>query len=43
MMANDRIILPILSPDNVLVYRKGLEGLRISACCNLVLSDIAWK
>ena len=43
MMANDRVILPILSPDNVLVYRKGLEGLRISACCNLVLSDIAWK
>ena len=43
MMANDRVILPILSPDNVLVYRKGLEGLRISACCNLVLSDITWK
>jgi peptide/nickel transport system substrate-binding protein len=43
MMADDRIILPILSPDNVLVYRKGLDGLRISACCNLVLSDIAWK
>ncbi|GLS36684.1 ABC transporter substrate-binding protein [Mesorhizobium tianshanense] len=42
-IAEDHIILPILSPDNVFVYRKGLEGLRFSACCNMVLSDISWK
>lgn len=40
IMANDRIILPILSPDAVFVSRKGISGLRFSACCNMVLSDI---
>jgi peptide/nickel transport system substrate-binding protein len=39
-MANDRVILPILSPDAVFVARKGVSGLRFSACCNIVLSDI---
>lgn len=39
----DHIILPIVSPDNLLVYRKGLSGLRFSACCNMVLSEISWK
>lgn len=41
-IANDHIILPIVSPDNLLVYRKGLEGLRFSACCNMVLSEVSW-
>lgn len=39
----DHIILPIVSPDNLLVYRKGLSGLRFSACCNMVLSEVSWK
>ena len=40
VMANDHVILPILSPDAVFVSRKGISGLRFSACCNMVLSDI---
>ena len=40
IMANDHVILPILSPDAVFVSRKGISGLRFSACCNMVLSDI---
>ncbi|TIP78964.1 MAG: ABC transporter substrate-binding protein, partial [Mesorhizobium sp.] len=40
VLANDRIILPIVSPDAVFVSRKGIRGLRFSACCNMVLSDI---
>ena len=43
IMANDHIILPIVSPDAVFVSRKGVEGLRFSACCNMVLSDITTK
>ncbi|KAA0697964.1 ABC transporter substrate-binding protein [Neorhizobium sp. P12A] len=43
MMANDRVILPIVSPDAVFVSRKGVSGLRFSACCNIVLSDITAK
>lgn len=42
-MAEDHIILPIVSPDNIFVYKKGLSGLRFSACCNMVLSEISWK
>ncbi|WP_225612570.1 ABC transporter substrate-binding protein [Paracoccus sp. PAR01] len=40
IMAAENIILPIVSPDAVFVARKGISGLRYSACCNLVLSDI---
>lgn len=40
VMASEHIILPILSPDAVFVSRKGISGLRFSACCNMVLSDI---
>ncbi|MBL8581615.1 MAG: ABC transporter substrate-binding protein, partial [Rhizobiaceae bacterium] len=43
IMQNDRIILPIVSPDAVFVSRKGVEGLRFSACCNMVLSAITAK
>lgn len=43
IMATDHIILPIVSPDAVFVSRKGVEGLRFSACCNMVLSDITVK
>ncbi|WP_339757105.1 ABC transporter substrate-binding protein [uncultured Hoeflea sp.] len=40
VMANDHVILPILSPDAVFVASKDIGGLRFSACCNMVLSDI---
>lgn len=40
IMANDHVILPVVSPDAVFVSRKGISGLRFSACCNIVLSDI---
>ncbi len=40
IMASEHVILPILSPDAVFVSRKGVSGLRFSACCNVVLSDI---
>lgn len=40
IMAADNVILPIVSPDALFVSRKGISGLRYSACCNLVLSDI---
>ncbi len=39
-LTNDRIILPIVSPDTVFVARKNISGLRLSACCNMVLSEI---
>ncbi|WP_246777623.1 ABC transporter substrate-binding protein [Rhizobium sp. BG4] len=39
-MATDHVIVPIVAPDAVLVSRKGVSGLRFSACCNIVLSDI---
>lgn len=39
-MATDHVILPVLSPDAVFVSRKGISGMRNSACCNMVLSEI---
>lgn len=39
-LTNDRIIVPIVSPDTVFVARKNISGLRLSACCNMVLSEI---
>jgi peptide/nickel transport system substrate-binding protein len=42
-IADDHVILPILSPDNIFVHNKDLSGLRFSACCNMVLSEITWK
>ncbi|PZO76196.1 MAG: ABC transporter substrate-binding protein [Mesorhizobium amorphae] len=41
IMAADHVILPIVSPDAVFVTRKGISGVRNSACCNMVLSEIA--
>ncbi|WP_395020555.1 ABC transporter substrate-binding protein [Dongia sp.] len=43
MMQEDRIILPIANPDNILVYRKEVAGVRYSACCNLPTSELSWK
>lgn len=40
-MIADRIILPVVSPDLTLAYRKGVKGVRYSACCNLPLAEIS--
>lgn len=42
-MIDDKIILPILSPDLVLAYRDDISGVRYSACCNLPLAEIEKK
>jgi peptide/nickel transport system substrate-binding protein len=39
-MIDDKIILPILSPNLVLAYRKDTSGVRYSACCNLPLAEV---
>ena len=39
-MIDDKIILPIVSPDLVLAYRSDISGVRYSACCNLPLNEI---
>jgi peptide/nickel transport system substrate-binding protein len=39
-MIDDKIIMPLVSPDLVLAYRKGIGGVRYSACCNLPLDEI---
>jgi peptide/nickel transport system substrate-binding protein len=36
----DRIIIPVVSPNLVLAYRKNLSGVRYSVCCNLPLAEI---
>lgn len=40
MMIDERVIFPMVSPDLVLAYRKGVEGVRYSICCNLLLEDV---
>ena len=42
-MIDDKIIVPILSPELVLAYRKGVTGVRYSACCNLPLGEIGMQ
>ncbi|MDI6029029.1 ABC transporter substrate-binding protein [Corticibacterium sp. UT-5YL-CI-8] len=42
-MISDKIILPLVSPDIILAYRKGVEGVRFSACCLLPLDEISRK
>ncbi|MRX51810.1 ABC transporter substrate-binding protein [Paracoccus sp. S-4012] len=39
-MIEDRIILPMVSPDLILAYRPEIKGVRYSACCNLPLAEI---
>jgi peptide/nickel transport system substrate-binding protein len=39
-MIEDKVILPIVSPDLVLAYRSNIGGVRYSACCNLPLNEI---
>jgi len=40
-MINDRVIIPVVSPDLVLAYRKDVKGVRYSSCCNLPLAEIS--
>jgi peptide/nickel transport system substrate-binding protein len=40
-MIDDRVIIPIVSPDLVFAYRKDLKGVRYSSCCNMPLADIS--
>lgn len=42
-MINDRIIVPVVSPNLVLAYRNEIEGVRYSACCNLPLAELSRK
>ncbi len=41
MMAHDRIIIPMISPELVLAYGPTIKGVRYSACCNLPLAEIS--
>ncbi len=40
-MINDRVIIPVVSPDLVFAYRKDVKGVRYSSCCNMPLADIS--
>lgn len=42
-MIDDRIIVPVVSPNLVLAYRNDVEGVRYSACCNLPLAELSRK
>ena len=40
-MINDRVIIPLVSPNVVLAHAKSVKGVRYSACCNLPLDEIS--
>ncbi|MFO1058235.1 MAG: ABC transporter substrate-binding protein [Dongiaceae bacterium] len=40
-MIADRVIIPVVSPDLVLAYRKDVKGVRYSSCCNTPLAEIS--
>jgi peptide/nickel transport system substrate-binding protein len=40
-MIKDRVILPLVSPNLILAYNKGVKGVRYSACCNLPVAEIS--
>lgn len=42
-MINDRIIVPVVSPNLVLAYSNRVSGVRYSACCNLPLAELSWS
>ncbi len=42
-MIEDKVILPVLSPNLVLAHRNDVTGVRYSACCNLPLGELAKK
>jgi peptide/nickel transport system substrate-binding protein len=39
-MIDNRIILPMVSPDLIMAYGPNIKGVRYSACCNLPLAEI---
>ena len=39
-MINNKIIIPMVSPDLILAYGPNVKGVRYSACCNLPLAEI---
>ena len=39
-MINNKIIIPMVSPDLILAYGPDVKGVRYSACCNLPLAEI---
>ncbi|PZU83923.1 MAG: ABC transporter substrate-binding protein [Shinella sp.] len=41
LMAKDRIIIPMVSPDLILAHSPTVKGVRYSACCNLPLAEIS--
>ncbi|WP_142781847.1 ABC transporter substrate-binding protein [Agrobacterium sp. T29] len=41
LMAKDRIIVPMVSPDLILAHSPTIKGVRYSACCNLPLAEIS--
>ncbi|MCL6708439.1 ABC transporter substrate-binding protein [Pseudomonas sp. R2.Fl] len=42
-MMKDNIIIPMVSPNLVLAYRKDIAGVRYSACCNLPIAELSRK
>jgi hypothetical protein len=40
-MIKDFVILPLVSPNLVLAYRKNVSGVRYSACCNLPTFELS--
>lgn len=40
-MINNKIIIPMVSPDLILAYGPNIKGVRYSACCNLPLAEIS--
>lgn len=42
-MMKDNIIIPLVSPNLVLAYRKDIQGVRYSACCNLPIAELSRK
>ncbi len=42
-MIDDRIIVPVVSPDVILAYGKNIGGVGYSACCNLKIDEIVQK
>jgi peptide/nickel transport system substrate-binding protein len=42
-MIDDKIIMPLVSPNLVLASRNNVGGNRYSACCNLPLGELEKK
>lgn len=42
-MIDDKVIMPVVSPNLVLAHGNAISGVRYSACCNLPIDEIARK